>query len=64
MDELSQWVWALTAIGLWLVAVGVIYFFFIRHATKAFELMTPADRAKVLRTRRQRYLNSGELRRK
>lgn len=57
MDELSQWMWALIAIGLWLLAVGLIYFFFIRGAIKAFELMTPAERAKALRTRRQILLD-------
>jgi hypothetical protein len=57
MDELSHWVWALTAIGLWLLAVGLIYFFFIRDAIKAFELMTPAQRARALRTRRQILLD-------
>ena len=57
MDELSQWVWSLAAIGLWLLAVGLIYFFFIRSAIKAFELMTPAERAKSLRTRRQILLD-------
>ena len=64
MDELSHWVWTLIAIGLWLLAVGSIYFFFIRHEIKAFELMPPKERAKVLRTRRQRHLNAGELGRK
>jgi hypothetical protein len=48
---------ALTAIGLWLLAVGLIYLFFIRRAIKAFELMTPAERAKALRTRRQIWLD-------
>ena len=57
MDELSQWVWALIAIVLWLLAVGLIYFFFIRGAIKAFELMAPAERAKALRTRRQILLD-------
>jgi hypothetical protein len=57
MDELSHWVLALTAIGLWLLAVGLIYLFFIRRAIKAFELMTPAERAKALRTRRQIWLD-------
>jgi len=64
MDELSHWVWTLIAIGLWLVAVGLLYFFFIRRAIEVFELLPPEERAKVLRTRRQRYLNAGELRRK
>jgi phosphotransferase system glucose/maltose/N-acetylglucosamine-specific IIC component len=57
MDELFHWIWTLTAIGLWLLAVGLIYFFFIRRAIKAFELMTPAERAKALRTRRQILLD-------
>ena len=57
MDELFHWIWTLTAIGLWLLAVGLIYFFFIRRAIKASELMTPAERAKALRTRRQIWLD-------
>jgi phosphotransferase system glucose/maltose/N-acetylglucosamine-specific IIC component len=57
MDELSHWVWTIAAMGLWLLAVGFIYFIFIRRAIKAFELMTPADRAKALRTRRQILLD-------
>jgi len=57
MDELSRWVLSLTVIGLWLLAVGLIYFFFIRRAIEAFELLTPAERAKALRTRRQVLLD-------
>ena len=64
MDELSSWVLSLIVIVLWLLAVGLLYFFFIRRAIEVFELLPPEERAKVLRTRRQRYLNSGELRRK
>jgi hypothetical protein len=57
MDELSHWVWTLTAIGLWLLAVGSIYFFFIRHEIKAFDLISPEERAKALRTNRQILLD-------
>jgi cytoskeletal protein RodZ len=64
MDELSSWVLSLIVIVLWLLAVGLLYFFFIRRAIEVFELLPPEERAKVLRTRRQRYLNSGGLRRK
>jgi hypothetical protein len=58
MDELSHWMLTLAAIGLWFIAAGSIYFFFIRNAIKAFELMTPAERTKALRTRRQIYIDA------
>jgi hypothetical protein len=57
MDELSHWMWTLTAVGLWLLAVGLVYFFFLRGQMKNFDNITTTERAMLFKTRRQILLD-------
>lgn len=54
MDESTHWVFSSIALGLWVLALWAVYFFFVRRHMKELDEMTPEERFKVLETRRQR----------
>jgi hypothetical protein len=54
MDESTQWVLSLSALGLWALAVWAVYFFFLKKHMRELDELPDEERAKLLETRRQR----------
>ena len=58
MDESTQWILSLSAIGLWFVAVWALYFFVLKKDIEHYKNYSRADLGEIFKTRRQRYLET------
>lgn len=54
MSESEHWLLTLSAFGLWVAAVWIVYFVFLKEHIKDLESLTPEERARLMETRRQR----------
>jgi hypothetical protein len=58
MNESLHWMVTLLVLALWVITVSSVYFFVVKRHIKDFEALSSGERAALLKTRRQRQLDS------